>query len=509
MKKYTLFIFLTLISSVLFSQNYKILQAEAEKQFELSEFSKAFELSTKALKEAEADKKIVTDDLLAIKSDNAVYMIFTDKIDEGFDILYKINDEIEKLNLLPNTEIYLRKNFGAVLKNFGQYADALPQFQKSYELCKKTNYKKKDVVAITTALAECNQYLYKFEKAEALYLEAANYCEKQGLTNEIEYPTVYSALALLYVDMLYEKKALENFEKAERIFITNKDTLDPQFSVFLSDYGTLLVDIYRYDEALSVMLRAKNLDLKRYGERSPEFAGILNNLVYTYARMNKLTETEQYYTRAIALKRSLIRVRFDNYLTSVNNLLFFYTSVGRDAEAEELVTELENGLANPKLQDTLKRITFAENLAQYYSQRKIYIKAKKYFDDALQYSKSIYGDNNIEMGNIYISVSYLLWEQNKRDEAINYINKISEVLNGNLKVNVEQAISLMINFSSTLKAFNMPEQADVLLNECIKLIDSKVIVSKTDIATIYLQKAQVAADLDKVKTAIDYLEVSI
>ncbi|MBL7909919.1 MAG: CHAT domain-containing protein [Bacteroidia bacterium] len=504
MKKIILILSYLFLNQVLTAQTYKKLQQEAEKEFELAQFPKALELSKQALKEALSDKKISADDLLTLKSDIAVYLIFNEQVDEGLDILYGIAEAIDVKPPLPATEIYLRKNFGAVIKDMGLYNDALPQFQKAYNLCKNNAYKKKDVASIITGLAECNHYLYKFPEAETLYMEAANFCENEKLSGEIEYPTVYSAMALLYVDMLYEKKALETFEKAETIFIKNKDTLDPQFAVFLMDYGTLLADIYRYDEALAVFMRAKNLYLKQYGENSPEYAGVLNNLGYTYARMNKFTETEQFYTKAIEIKRSLKRVRFDNYLTSVNNLLFFYTSVGRETETEELVAELEKGLSNPKLQDTLKRITFSENLAQYYAQRKVYIKAKKYYDDALNYSKRIYGDNNIEMGNIYISISYMLWEQKKYEEATTYISKISEVLNGNLKVNLEQTIALLINFSATLKAFGLPQQAELLINEAIKLIESKVITSKSDIANIYLQKAQVSADLDKTQTAIDY-----
>lgn len=504
MKKIVLILSYLFLTQLLTAQNYKKLQEEAEKEFELSQFQKALELSKQALKEAGTDKKISTDDLLILKSDNAVYLIFNDKVDEGLDILYSITETIDAKPPAPGTEIYLRKNFGAVIKDMGLYSDALPQFQKAYNLCKNNDYKKRDVASIITGLAECNHYLYKFPEAEKLYHEATTFCEKENLMGEIEYPTVYCSLALLYVDMLYEKKALETFEKAEAIFIKNKDTLDPQFAVFLMDYGTLLTDIYKYTEALEVLMRAKNLDLKHYGENSPEYAGVLNNLGYTYARLNKFTETEQFYTKAIEIKRSLNRVRFDNYLTSVNNLLFFYTSVGRETEAEELVTELEKGLINPKLQDTLKRITFSENLAQYYAERKVYIKAKKYYDDALNYSKRIYGDNNIEMGNIYISVSYMLWEQKKYEETTNYISKISEVLSGNLKANVEQTIALLINFSAALKAFGLPEQAEILLNEAIKLIESKIIISKNDIANIYLQKAQVSADLNKTQTAIDY-----
>ncbi|MBA2610983.1 MAG: CHAT domain-containing protein [Bacteroidetes bacterium] len=504
MKKINLIVVYLFLAHFLFAQNYKKLQEEAEKEFELSNFSNALELSRKALKEAEADKKISADDLLILKSDNAVYLVFNDKVDQGLDILYGISEIIDANKPKANTEIYLRKNFGAVIKDMGFYSDALPQFQKAYNLCNTNSYKKKDIAAITIGLAECKHYLYKFQEAETIYREAISFCEKENLTAEIEYPTVYCSLALLYVDMLFEKKALDTFEKANELFVKNQDTLDPQFSVFLMDYGTLLADIYRYEDALSVFMRAKNLDLKRYGENSAEYAGTLNNLGYTYARMNKFTETEQYYTKAIEIKRSLKRVRFDNYLTSVNNLLFFYTSVGREIETEELVAELEKGLDSPKLQDTLKRITFSENLAQYYAQRKVYIKAKKYYDDALNYSKRIYGDNNIEIGNIYISVSYMLWEQKKYEEAVSYISKISEVLSGNLKTNVDQTISLLINFSSALKAFGLPEQAEILLNEAIKLIESKVIISKSDIATIYLQKAEVSADLDKTKTAIEY-----
>ncbi len=143
MKKIILILSYLFLNQVLTAQTYKKLQQEAEKEFELAQFPKALELSKLALKEALSDKKISADDLLTLKSDNAVYLIFNEQVDEGLDILYAIAQTIDAKPPLPATEIYFRKNFGTVIKDMGLYNDALPHFKKRIIYVRTTHIKKR------------------------------------------------------------------------------------------------------------------------------------------------------------------------------------------------------------------------------------------------------------------------------------------------------------------------------------------------------------------------------
>ncbi|MGZ4098586.1 MAG: tetratricopeptide repeat protein, partial [Bacteroidia bacterium] len=505
MMKQVLIILLLLFTTIFRAQNFKKLQAESEKEYNNANFPKALQLAEQALKEAEKDKKATADDIIDVKADYAVSLFYNDRMEEAIELMGKLISETETTKVKPQTEISVHMNYGAILVSLGLYSNALPEFQKAYDLCKTNSYEKEDVVSIITTLAECNQYLYRFEESERLSKEAIAYCEKNGLTNNIVYASAYSGLATLYTDMMFEKKSVETYKTTETIFIKNKDTLGPEFAVFLSNYGTLLANTYQHEQALSLLMRSKTLTLKLYGENSAEYAGCLNNLGFTYNQMGKLMETEQFYKKSLEIKRSLKRVRFDHYLTSVNNLQTFYSSTGRTAEAEDLVQELEKGMEDPRLQDTLKRMTFAENLAEYYSRKKQYVKARKYLDDAIIYTKSIYGDNNIELGNMYISIAILLIEQGKTSDAAKYMTKVPEVIKENSKGNLAESVSLIRNYAVTLSTrFSKHAEAEPFINESVKLVEQKVITNKNEIADIYFQKAQISSELNKVSTAIEY-----
>jgi CHAT domain-containing protein len=504
--KYTFIFLFTFLCLAAFSQNYKSLKEQAEKEFDNSNFEAALQLATKALRAVEADKKAERDDVYKIKADHSVYSVFNNKVDEGITALAGIISEIETRAIKTSTEIYVRFQFGAVLKNMGLYADALPQFKRTYELCKTTSYEKKDVALIIASYAECNQYLFRFQDAEILFKEAISYCEKENLKNTSDYAFFHSNIALLYVDMFFETKALENYKKAESIFVSVKDTAVVQYAAFLMDYGTFLTNTYQYEKALPILLRSKALYQKLFGEKSLEYAGILNNLGYTYEKTGRLTETEQFYTKALEIKKANPGVRIENYLNALNNLIFFYHSVGRKQEATELIDELEKGMVNPKFQDTLKRMDFAQNLAMWYSENKMYIKARNYYNDALNYSKSIYGDDNILMGQMYIALSVLYWEEKKYEDALNSVKKVQKILDGNVKVNVAESFTLLRNYAVMLNRFGQPKQAEPLIDQALKMVQSKKVTNQKEITDLYLQKAQISAMLNKIDAAMEYFK---
>lgn len=510
MKRQKLLVFAWILTTTLvtpfYSQDFKKLQVEASQAYDKAEFAKSLELAQKAIKAAKNDKKATVDDIYELDADLGVYLVYNEKVEDG---LVTIENVISKMKEVPasgKTEIYVRKNYGYVLKELGYYADASPQFEKIYNLTKSVKIEKIDQAAIISAYAECQQYLYKFNEAELLFKEAITLCEKENLTKEIEYAAAYTALGLLYTDMLYEKKAIEAYDKAEKIYQSNQDTAHAQYAIFLMNYGGLLTEIYQYEKALSFLMQSKRLHLQIYGENSPEYAGILNNIAYTYEKMGKLMETEQFYTRALEIKKMSGRTRYDNYLTGINNLLFFYGSIGRNQKVDELLPELEKGMESTKLQDTLKRLIFSENLASIYAERKMYIKAQNYYNQSVKYTQRIYGDDNAELGNILISLSAILWEQKKYDEATETIKKATTVLEKSSRNNLSGSFTLIRNMAVMLQKFHLPKQAEPFIDQALKLIESKTITHKNDVTDIYLQKANISADLDKIETAIDYFK---
>ncbi len=493
-----------------FSQNWKKLQEEAQTKSNGAQYPEALELCNKAIKEIEKDKKATRNDKLALNSDLGAYLVGTDKVGEGLKILMDVIEEIEKNPVSPNSEIHIRSGYGTVLMTLGYNNDALTQFQKIYDIIKSGNYDKtemdkSDIVYNIGCLGQCYHKQYKFDKAEALYNESISYCEKEKLTGTTDYPFQFTLLASLYVDMFFETRALNAYEKAESAYQKNKDTLSPEYSIFLLNYGTLMTNMSKFDQALAKLTASKILTKKIYGEKSNDYAIVLNNIGYTYSKMNKLTETEQYYLQSVNIKKSLSNIRIENYLNGINNLMVFCDSYGRTDEGNAFCKELETGLLNKNLEDTLTRATFAYNIAAHYRDTKNIANAVKFYKEALIYYQHVYGgDNNEFCTGIYTSLAQLKMQENKYDEANSYLLKCAQTFTNSTNNTPEGSVTTLINLALILHSANEYKSAQTAVDQALEIAKSTTLKEKWLYEQLYLSKANNAGGNHQPEVAMEY-----
>ena len=403
------FVFLFIVSH---AQKYKELQDLAAKECESGNFKKAIEISGQAITAAVKDKKADPQQVLALKSENAAYFLLDEQVEKGVKLFSELLPEVENTNLLT-AEMNVKHNYGVALVFLGDYTNAIPYLERSVELGKSNKMEAEDLVSCLGSLAACYQNQYKFAKAEELFSEAVTLCKKEGLQNTSDHATLQSNFALLYRDMQLPHKAKDCYEKAEKIFLDTKDTLNPQFPVFLLEYGSMLAESFLFDKASSLTYRARNIDRQLYGENSQAYAADLNNLGFIYEKINKIVETEQFYTKSLSIKKNLSYQRLESYLTSLSNLIVFYCNTGRNDEAKELALELEAALKRKDFTDTLRRATFANNLGIHYKDWGNFEKSHYYLTEAMNYYEAIYGKDNLMSAEIYMDLSVLYFSQNK------------------------------------------------------------------------------------------------
>lgn len=499
------FIFFMLLLSVLFSQGqeYKKLQTTAASECDKGNFEEAIEISDKAILLAEKDSKITAEELLILRSENAAYYLLNEQIDKGFNFFTALQQEVST-GKYPVAEMNISQNYGIALVFLGFYADALPQLQRARELSKSHKMETEDLIACLTSLAVCYQYEYDFTKSEELFKEAESLCEKENLTNTTEHASLQSNFALLYRDMQLPLKANDCYQKAEKIFRKTQDTLNPQYPVFLMEYGSMLAESFQFEKALSYTYKAKNMDKYLYTENSTAYAGDLNNLGYIYGKMNKIVETEQFYTSALNIKKNATYVRLDSYLTTISNLVVFYCNVGREEEAKELAKEMEAGLANKDFTDTLKRATFANNLGLHFKDWGDQEKSMRYFKDALLYYQAIYGPDNLFMAEVYLDMGTMFFASENYTKTTEYLNKAAEIYSKTKLEESVNSIGLLCNLAILLKEAEKAKEAEVYINKAIDLT-KKFKVNQSDILEqVYIGKAQIAAELDQVKLSMEY-----
>ncbi len=500
-------VFILFFGGKIVCQSYQVFQKEAEEAFNSGEFANAFKLAEKSLQTAKKEKQKQSV-ILPLEADYAYYMSYAKDGSSAIDYLADIMDKVfkkERANDMAS-EMYMYKILAYIYKDNGWYHDGFPAIANAYDLAQKNKENKNEYIEISTCLAEFYQYLYKFNEAEQLYLNTIQFAEENGLGKSVTNATTYSGLSLLYLDMFNQIKALQTFEKAENIFKSANDTLGREFAIFLMNYGTVLAEVYRFDEALNKLFRSKTLHQKLYGKDAPEYAGILNNIGYVYAQLGKNAEAEQYYTTALEIKKMNKRTRFDSYLASINNLFYFYHSAGRDDKAKEMLAELEKGIKDSNMQDDIKRITYAQNIASYYMYHKNYDKATSYFNEALSHLNRIYRTENIETGSVYISLAFICLEKKDYDCISENVNKISNIFTKTADTNLSDSYWLMRNLGILLINTKQYKEAESVFTEAKKFAEQGYVKGDALVSDIYLNLSIAQSGQKNIKPAIENLK---
>ncbi|MDZ4665712.1 MAG: CHAT domain-containing tetratricopeptide repeat protein [Bacteroidota bacterium] len=502
MKRSLFFYLFIFVAITAHSQTYESRLKNAQQEYNKGNFKKAFEITDQIVRDAEKNKKIDQDELTSIKSEHATYMAFNDKYDESMKIFDALFNNLGSLS--EKTRIHLRKNYGTALAFYGDYREALSQFESALELAKKIGIDKDEHISLLSSLAQCSQFIYEFKRSENYLKEAIAYCEKNGMSKTFDHAVLYSTLGLLYKDMLLESRSMDAYATAQELFTKQTDTLNVDFANFLLNYASSLGESGQLERSLSLLYRTRNIHLNLFGENSPEYAVVLNNMGYVFSKNNKFIETEQYYTRAIELKKKIPSVKILSYLNTQNNLMVFYSNAGRKEEAKEMIAELERGLKDPKLDDTLSRATFAQNLGQQFRQMNEREKALKYYQDAIYYYNRIYGPGNELSGDIYLAMSYVSIDANNFEKANEYIQLATQSFTPALMKGDANTIFIICNIVGICNAVKTPSVGQTLIDQAIELLKLNSITDEEAKEQVYITKALNAADLDDIKVSIDY-----
>lgn len=501
MKGTFLFIFLC-ISSLAYTQTFDARSKEAQIAYNKGDFKKAYEITSLIVKDAEKDKKIGIDELISLKSENATYMAFNDEYDKSMAIFDALFAELS--NLKPQTKIRVKKNYGTALTYYGYYKDAVVQFEGAYELLKTNTIDKDEHISLLSSLGQCYQFLYEFKLSEKFFKEGIAFCEKNGMSRSFDQAVLYSTLGLLYKDMLLETRSLETYALAEKLFTSQTDTMNVDFANFLLNYGTSLGENGQLENGLSKLIRSRNIHKILFGEMSPEYAIVLNNFGYVFSKNYKFIETEQYYTQSIELKKKIHGVKILSYLNTYNNLMVFYSNAGRVQETKEMMAEMERGLKDPKLDDTLSRATFAQNLGLEYSRLKERDKALKYFKEAISYYDRIYGKGNELSGDIYLSMSFVCVDKNDYESLQEYFQKAVESSTNAIAKGDANAVYLICNIVTLCNVIHTPSVGLQLIDQALEIVKQNGITNEETLEHVYMTKAQNASGLNDIRSSLTY-----
>ena len=126
--------------------------------------------------------------------------------------------------------------------------------------------------------------------------------------------------------------ACEYYEKELELL---PEDMEPELAVALNDYGVLLEEMGRFDEAIDCLMKAWEIQKELFGPDSPETISTCNNLGLVCADTGNLEAAETFYRHAL-------RIALEYYKEGHPETAVMYSNLGEllmhsceDAEGDE------------------------------------------------------------------------------------------------------------------------------------------------------------------------------
>lgn len=410
MKRYfTLFAFI-LITSAIYSQDYKKQIEKLDTAYAHGDYSLAKKIIDKIYPTAAT---VIKDDTVLVEFLSMCGSVYfqTNEYKKAGD--YFKNASLKALQKLGEKEYrYSLANFNlaACYKGEGRYAEAEPLFLQSLPvLAEAFGQSTIEYTRCFYTLASLYIEMAKFAEAESMCAVAVNvYKVVLGETSD-DYLGALGSMAVIY-------QGLGKYDKAEEIFLTLKNyhsSLPSPHKQTLQILENNLGELYRhmgdYDKAESYLINAVALA----GEGTDETASSLNNLALVQKATGNYAAAEQSFKKSITVYISLGKTNHPDYTNPINNLGDLYRTMGRFQEAVyafEEVIELRKkylGVDHPNYANAVN------NLALIESQVGMYPEAEKHLLECKAIYKKILGEKHRFYANVLNNLASLYNMQGK------------------------------------------------------------------------------------------------
>jgi CHAT domain-containing protein len=305
--------------------------------------------------------------------------------------------------------------------------------------------------------------LRMYKLAEASFLDAKNFMENAGLTDNINYLRCISNMGVVYLAQSKFAEAeqfifwaLENsdsrlgkrsaayianlnsraklhqqlgeYNEAEKDFdealALTKDFFGEsmQYAIVANNKAMLFQAVGRYDEAIAMMKSAVAASEKApkkalQGKKSFDNRRFQANLAAMYHLSGKLTEAETSYLALKKVFENKGQTNNPEYAGLLNQLGILYVQMGKNDKVEEL---FKKSLAVYKKKYTEQNPSFAKvssDLGNFYRMQSRFTEAETQLNKALTIRESTLGVNHPDYVRSQEDMAILLWKTNQLDKA--------------------------------------------------------------------------------------------
>jgi eukaryotic-like serine/threonine-protein kinase len=323
---------------------------------------------------------------------------------------------------------------------------------------------------VRTTIGITYQNLGLYEEGK-VHLQRA-YDIRDSLFGPAHYKTAYSLknLALL-LHYQWDDNAREYYEKSIRLLRQNAPYPDKALAEALNDYGTLLTELYEFEEAEKIQRESLKMYMDLYGHRSKDVAAGLNNLGLTLHSIGNLDSAEKYYRESGEINKFIHGEESLPVSYNLNNLAFVFNERGNGIAAESLFTAAYEIRKNSLGEDHPATINTKYNRAAQRFQLGRLSEAEIDLTDCLNKWKKKLPEDHVYIANAYAYLGKVQNEMDRLLEAEANLKKAVRIRKGTYPEGNEMIVKTENDLANSYILQKRYVEAERLLLKNMSLVD--------------------------------------
>jgi len=241
-----------------------------------------------------------------------------------------------------------------------------------------------------------------------------------------------------------------NYDKAKTHF-RQAAQLEPDNSLYLSAYGSVLNALGQYGKAIEYYGKALAIDLKVLGDKHPKIASSYNNLALAWGHKGRYDKVIEYYGKALAINLEVLGDKHPKVARSYNSLGLAWDDKGQYDKAIEYYSRaltIDLGAFSDEYTNIAIRF---KDFGLIWDDKGQYDKAIEYYGKALAINLEVFGDKHPMVARNYNNLALAWGHKDQYDRAIEYYGKALVIFELALGPDHPQTLSVRNNLQSVRK----------------------------------------------------------
>ncbi len=325
----------------------------------------------------------------------------------------------------------------------GRYKIAEPYFEKVLEIKEKNLGKyHPEVASVLNSFAYLLSAIGKFSESEVMFLRAIESFEKYPESDIKQHSDSLNNLAVLYTMQGKYSEAEPLFKSAIEIREKNLGADHPEVAKTIMNLANIYFDLKKFSEAEELYQRSLTISEKTLGNIHPEVGKALNSIGNVYLEQKKYSEAEPYYLRSIEIFESSFGPEHPEVAVGTNNLAYLYYKLGKYDEAFPLYKKALRLFQKILGKNHPHIATLINNMARLFLCQKKYRESEILFKRALKLRYEILGSEHQDLIDSYKYLAELYEEQNRVQEAIEYLESAKDIIEKVFDKDVEESLKI-------------------------------------------------------------------